>query len=196
MDNDKDKFTLEEQFILRLPLEEARYIREILHSKPEKLKKLLQITYNVDDSRIILNIGRSRLYGTMKKLPTIVESYKTNVGDNKALLFKTADISHIAVCDYVEKPKDKLEMNSGICPPLKNVKKKRFRKTMCNMDLAIEAEKVSKELHYLLSTDAQAVSSTYELLYEGPLYKNQKQCEKTLFGQLSSDFSESSSDSS
>ncbi|KAG5872461.1 hypothetical protein JTB14_024042 [Gonioctena quinquepunctata] len=187
---EEDKFIIEEQFILRLPSEEASKIREVLRTKPEKLKKLMKITHNSDASQVTLNICKTKLYGTMKKLPTIVESYKTNICNNKSLLYKTADVSHIAACDYEEKPREKLETNHGLCPPLKNVKKKRFRKTMFNTENAVEAETISKELYYLLSTDLEAASSKFEILYEGSHATKRKQYEKSLFGQLSSDSSE------
>ncbi|CAH1107799.1 unnamed protein product [Psylliodes chrysocephalus] len=196
MDIEENKVLQEEQFILRLPLEEAKRIREVLRNKPEKLKKLMKISVDLNDNKVLLNLGKNKLYGSIKKLPTLIESYKTNICNNKSLLYKTADICHIVECVYEERAKEKNETIHGICPPLKNVKKKRFRKTLFNKDFAVEAEKVSKELYYLLSTDLEACSSKFEIIYEGdPTEKAKKQCEKSLFGQLSSDSSESENNS-
>lgn len=71
---------------------------------------------------------------------------------------KVADLCHFV--EVSESDIDiKKESNHGYCPPFKNVREKRFRKTMYNQDFAIEAEKISKELYYLLSTDLEAVRS-------------------------------------
>ncbi|CAG9861263.1 unnamed protein product [Phyllotreta striolata] len=190
-----NEVVLEEQFILRLPSEEAQKVREILHTKPEKLKKVMKIDLDLNDNQVTVNFGKNRLSGRLRKLPTIIESYKTNICNNKSLLFKTADICHIADCGYGDiddETAEKAETIHGLCPSLKNVKKKRFRKTLFNKDFAVEAEKISKELYYLLSTDLEAVSSKFEIIYEeDPNKKQHKQFENSLFGQFSSDSSES-----
>ncbi|CAH1163209.1 unnamed protein product [Phaedon cochleariae] len=189
MDIEEEKTMLEEQFILRIPSEEAHKIRAILRTKPEKLKKILKFAIDPNTNKVITQISKLKLYGTLKKLPTIVESYKTNICNNKSVMFKTADICHIADCSYEEKPKEKIETIHGLTLPLKNVKRKRFRKTMYNADTAVEAEAVSKELYYLLSTDLEAVSSKFEILYEngsGPNVK--KQCGKKKDGRRTFSF--------
>lgn len=131
---------------------------EILQKKPSKLKKLLQIDIDPNTSKVIVYFSNNVLYGTLKKLPTIIESYKTNICYNKSVLYKTADVCHFVECFYEDNDDNKTETKHGYCPPLKNVRKKRFRKTMFNQDFAVEAEKISKELYYLLSTDLDAVS--------------------------------------
>lgn len=123
------------------------------------MKKLLKIDIDSNTSKVTIYFGDKILFGKLKRLPTIIESYKTNICNNKSLLFKTADLCHIAECFYEEIDDNKTETIHGYCPPLKNVKRKRFRKTMYNKDFAIEAEKVSRELYYLLSTDLEAVRS-------------------------------------
>lgn len=59
-----------------------------------------------------------------------------------------------------EEPLDQFTAESphGYSLPLKNVRKRRFRKTLVNPEVAEEAEMVNRELYYLLSTDLQAVS--------------------------------------
>ncbi|CAH1957120.1 unnamed protein product [Acanthoscelides obtectus] len=190
---DDEKTQLEEQFILRLPKDEAREIRNMINYKPERISKYLKMDLNTADNSVTVSWCNKRLYGALKKLPTIVESYKTNICNNRSNLFKTADICYMAACskDVDEITTDKVETIHGLCPPLKNVKKKRFRKTLFNKELALEAEWISKELYYLLSTDLEAISSKFEIIYEDPT-KALKQYEKSLFGQLSSDSDEQS----
>lgn len=53
----------------------------------------------------------------------------------------------------------KKDTSHGYTLPLKNVKKKRFRKTLTNPEVAEETEVIAKELYYLLSTDLDAVST-------------------------------------
>lgn len=131
----------------------------MLHTKPEKVKKLLKIYLNPDEKEGSVYFGKSILYGILKKLPTIMESCKTNICNDTSTLFKTADICQMLDCSNQHEVKEKKDTIHGYCPPLKNVKTKRFRKTMYNTDFAIEAESVTKELYYLLSTDLEAVST-------------------------------------
>ncbi|KAJ8917340.1 hypothetical protein NQ315_002362, partial [Exocentrus adspersus] len=187
MDLEEDKIDLEEQFILRLPHEEAAMFREVLRTKPDKAKRLLKISLNPDTNQGTVYFAKSVMYGTLKKLPTIIESYKTNVCKDTASLYKTADICQILDCTTQPEFKAKPGTIHGYCPPLKNVKNKRFRRTLYNTDFAVEAETVTKELYYLLSTDLEAVSSRFEVLYEDNGSNAGKQYEKSLFGQLSSD---------
>lgn len=51
----------------------------------------------------------------------------------------------------------KQDLPHGYSAPLKNVKRKRFRKTLVNLEVAEATEMITKELYYLLSTDLQAV---------------------------------------
>lgn len=171
----EDSFTLEEHIILRLPIvelhylsimskiiylnfqEEANELRAILRDKPDKLKKLLKLDMDPNTNKVTVYLSNKVLIGTVKKLPTVIESYKTNICNNKSVLFKTADVSHLVECSFEDNSNNKTELNHGYCPPLKNVKRKRFRKAMFNQDFAIEAETISKELYYLLSTDLEAV---------------------------------------
>lgn len=125
---------------------------------------MLKIYLNPDENEGNVYFAKSVLYGTLKKLPTITESYKTNICNDRSTMFKTANISQMLDCSNQHEVKEKKETIHGYCPPLKNVKTKRFRKTMYNTDFAIEAESVTKELYYLLSTDLEAVSDISECL--------------------------------
>ncbi|XP_030750917.1 transcription initiation factor TFIID subunit 7-like isoform X3 [Sitophilus oryzae] len=127
---------LEEQFILRLPINEAGNIKKILNTKPEKIKRILKIDLDV-----------AKCIGTVY-----------------------IDICHIVEC--YEYPLDcfNKDLFHGYTPPLKNVKKRRFRKTLVNPELIEENESISKELYFLLKTDVEAVSTKYEIIYEDSKY--------------------------
>ncbi|XP_050302705.1 transcription initiation factor TFIID subunit 7-like isoform X2 [Anthonomus grandis grandis] len=203
------EFELEEQFILRLPLDEAAKVRETLRTKPEKLKKNLKIKLDTSLDIGTVTIGKKKLYAYLRKFPTIIESYKTNLGNDTATIFKTADVSHMLECFHEPLPHFKKESPHGYTPPLKNVKHRRFRKTLVNPEVAEETELVTKELYYLLSTDMEAVSTRFEVHYEeqdgGDSARNQTDCneqlilnpsiqENMLFGHLSSSETDSEID--
>lgn len=188
--NQSEKYDLEQQFILRLPLAEAVKIRNILETKPDKIKKNLKIDLNLTDNRGTIKVCKKKLYGVLKKFPTIIESYKTY---DKFHIFKTADINQMFVCDYDKKENEKFELIHGLTPPLKNVKTKRFRKTLINPDQAMEVESIERELYYLLRTDFEAVSSRYEIIYE-KIDEDKESWKKEfhLFGNISSEMSDDS----
>lgn len=118
---------------------------------------MLKIDLDVRKSIGNVYLGKKKFFAYIKKFPTIIESYKTNMLDDKANVYKTADISHIVEC--YEEPLNcfKKDLNHGYTPPLKNVKTKRFRKTLDNPEVVQETELLTKELYYLISTDLEAV---------------------------------------
>ncbi|KAJ8933038.1 hypothetical protein NQ314_014278 [Rhamnusium bicolor] len=93
-------------------------------------------------------------------LPTIVESLKTIDGKG---FYKTADICQMLICKEDDdqtitdedspqkKKKDKVEKKylwpHGITPPTKNVRKRRFRKTLKKK--YVEAPEIEKEVKRL-----------------------------------------------
>ncbi|XP_030750916.1 transcription initiation factor TFIID subunit 7-like isoform X2 [Sitophilus oryzae] len=175
---------LEEQFILRLPINEAGNIKKILNTKPEKIKRILKIDLDVAKCIGTVYIGKKKLSAYLRTFPTIIESYKTNILNDKTNTYKTADICHIVEC--YEYPLDcfNKDLFHGYTPPLKNVKKRRFRKTLVNPELIEENESISKELYFLLKTDVEAVSTKYEIIYEDSKYGTF--ANETLFGQTTS----------
>ncbi|XP_045466934.1 transcription initiation factor TFIID subunit 7 isoform X2 [Harmonia axyridis] len=182
-DNDDEKVELEEQFILRMPKVEALKLRDLLNTKPSKIKKALKISLNLNNTGFV-KFGKRKIYGCLKKFPTIIESYKTH---DKVTICKTADVSHILLCGYEKYESKKVNYVHGITPPLKNVKKKRFRKTLINTDRAVEVENIERELYYLLRTDLEAVSSKYEITYEHDKENYSNNSELHLFGNISSE---------
>ncbi|KAF7271743.1 hypothetical protein GWI33_015421 [Rhynchophorus ferrugineus] len=163
MNYQKSDLELEEQFILRLPLKDAEKIRDILRNKPDRFRKMLKID---------LDVGKG-----------IGSVYLAN-------MYKTADICHIVEC--FEEPLNcfSKDLNNGYTPPLKNVKSKRFRKTLDNPDVVQETELLTKELYYLISTDLEAVSTKFEIIYDQNKMEytdgNSTVSEKFLFGNVTS----------
>ncbi|KAM9067062.1 LOW QUALITY PROTEIN: transcription initiation factor TFIID subunit 7-like [Sarcophilus harrisii] len=105
---------------------------------------------------------------------------------DKKIFYKTADVCQMLVCSVdgdlypppeepvattdlkASKKKDKdrerkFIWNHGITMPLKNVRKRKFRKTAKKY---IESPDVEKEVKRLLSTDAEAVSARWEVIAE------------------------------
>jgi TATA-binding protein-associated factor Taf7 len=115
-------------------------------------------------------------------LPTIIESHKTLDGKN---FYKTADICQIMVCkedseesNVNNKSEDNEDLNNqkkskdgkdkkflyphGITPPLKNVRKKRFRKTLKKK--YVDFPEIEKEVKRLFRTDNEAIHVRYEVV--------------------------------
>uniref|UniRef100_V9ILN3 Transcription initiation factor TFIID subunit 7 n=1 Tax=Apis cerana TaxID=7461 RepID=V9ILN3_APICE len=85
---------LESQFILRLPPEPARVLRETLRNGLS-LKDRLSIKLENDMRYGEVRFDHWLLHGKIVDLPTIVESLKTI--DNKSF-YKTADICQMLIC--------------------------------------------------------------------------------------------------
>lgn len=108
-------------------------------------------------------------------LPTIIETHKTL--DNKNF-YKTSDIAQILICkeeadetkeepeENVKKSKDgkdkKYLYQHGITKPLKNVRKKRFRKTLRKK--YVDFPEIEKEVKRLLRIDNEAKHVLTELI--------------------------------
>lgn len=109
----------------------------------------------------IVKVHKKYLHGKLKDLPTIIESNKTVDGVH---LFKTADICQLLLCEELDVDEENNDVSKknyqslhGLTPPVKNVKKRRFRKTLRNKDDAEEAADIEKEVLLLLRTDNEAV---------------------------------------
>ncbi|MCI4379880.1 hypothetical protein PGIGA_G00233550 [Pangasianodon gigas] len=174
---------LESQFVLRLPQEYASTVRQIAQSGSMNLKDRLTIELHADGRHGIVRVDRVPLACKLVDLPCILESLKTV---DKKTFYKTADVCQMLVCtldgdlyppleeptgtvDSKTKKKDKdkdkkFVWNHGITCPLKNTRKRRFRKTAKKK--YIESPDVEKEVKRLLSTDAEAVSVRWEVIAE------------------------------
>lgn len=170
---------LESQFVMRLPEEPAKVLKEILKSG-ENLKNRLTIQINNDMRDGEVRFDHWLMHAKIVDLPTIIESLKTI--DNKSF-YKTADICQMMICKEepdqptVEeespaknKKKDPYKVDKkflwphGITPPTKNVRKRRFRKTLKKK--YVEAPEIEKEVKRLLRADNEAVSVNWEVIKE------------------------------
>jgi len=173
---------LECQFIMRLPIEPANALREMLRSGMSSLKDRFSIRLENDVRYGEVKVDNWHLHAKVVDLPTIVESLKTI--DNKSF-YKTADICQMMICKEEDdqtttdeespskhKKKDPNKVDKkflwphGITPPLKNVRKRRFRKTLKKK--YVEAPEIEKEVEVkrLLRGDLDAVNVKFEVLNE------------------------------
>uniref|UniRef100_A0A8C7AM25 TATA-box binding protein associated factor 7 like n=1 Tax=Neovison vison TaxID=452646 RepID=A0A8C7AM25_NEOVI len=194
---DEPPHELENQFILRLPLEHASAVRKILHSRSVAMKNKLKIDLSSDGRHAVVDVEDVSLAAKVVDLPCVIGSLKTL---DKKTFYKTADISQMLVCtadgDLHSSPEEpvtstdlkvirknekerqkKYIWKHGITPPLKNVRKKRFRKTTKKLSdfkqieeisfpEYIESPDVEKEVKRLLCSDAEAVSARWEVIAE------------------------------
>ncbi|CAL8305868.1 unnamed protein product [Arctogadus glacialis] len=184
---------LESQFVLRLPSEYASTVRRIAQSSSMNIKDRLTVELHPDGRHGIVRVDRVPLACKLVDLPCILESLKTV---DKKTFYKTADVCQMLVCtldgdlyppleeptgttDPKTKKKDKdkdkkFVCNHGITLPLKNTRKRRFRKTAKKK--YIESPDVEKEVKRLLSTDAEAVSVRWELIAEDETKEPDQHC--------------------
>jgi len=185
---------LENQIVLRLPQEPSAALREAIKSGASNLKERLFIQLEPDkvSNTQYLRRGHVQFDGwnftsRLVDLPTVMESHKTI--DSKTF-YKTADISQMLICkegegDFnddedesspVKKKKDPNKVDKkylwphGIGPPLKNCRKRRFRKTLKKK--YVEAPEIEKEVKRLLRVDNDAVSVKWEVITEEELSAN------------------------
>jgi len=184
---------LENQFVLRLPTEPSLALREAIKSGASNLKERLFIQLEPDKSSNTQYLRRGHVQfdgwnftSRLVDLPTIMESHKTI--DNKTF-YKTADICQLLICKEGEDFDDEEDTNSpvkkkkdpnkvdkkylyphGIGPPLKNCRKRRFRKTLRKK--YVEAPEIEKEVKRLLRVDNEAVSVKWEVITEEELNAN------------------------
>ncbi|XP_041987937.1 transcription initiation factor TFIID subunit 7-like [Aricia agestis] len=170
---------LESQFILRLPEEPAKVLREALRTS-ENLKSRLNIQIDNDMRKGEVKFDHWLMHAKIVDLPTIIESLKTI--DSKSF-YKTADICQMMVCKeepdqtpaeeelpVKNKKKDPYKVDKkflwphGITPPTKNVRKRRFRKTLKKK--YVEAPEIEKEVKRLLRADNEAMKVTWEIINE------------------------------
>jgi len=191
------KLELESQFILRLPQVQANALRQAIKSG-EPLSKRLSIKFDSDIRHGNVKFDNWSLPARLFDLPTIIESYKTLDRKN---FYKTADVSQILICKEDPTGKNSPEQNGdcdeevrrahhdslfasiggvgkreflfphGITPPLKNVRKRRFRKTLKKK--YVDFSEIEKEVKRLFKFDCEAIDSRYEIVEENKLDKVQ-----------------------
>ncbi|KOB65243.1 Transcription initiation factor TFIID subunit 7 [Operophtera brumata] len=182
MNNDRRELEypaeLESQFILRLPEEPAKELKQLLRNG-DNMKNRLSIQMDQDMRKGEVKFDQKTMHGKIVDLPTIVDSLKTI--DSKSF-YKSADICQMMICkEEPEQPteeelpaknkkKDPYKVDKkflfphGITPPTKNVRKRRFRKTLKKK--CAEAPEIEKEVKRLLRADNEAESITFEIINE------------------------------
>ncbi|GAB0088595.1 Transcription initiation factor TFIID subunit 7 [Sergentomyia squamirostris] len=176
-----DGIELESQIILRIPEEPAKAVREAIQQGANNLKDRLNIRLENDIRYGEVRFDNWYMYAKVVDLPTIIESLKTI--DNKSF-YKTADICQMMICKFEpelptpqeeespnkNKKKDPNKVDKkflwphGITPPCKNIRKRRFRKTLKKK--YVEAPEIEKEVKRLLRVDNDAVSVKWEIINE------------------------------
>ncbi|GFQ86205.1 transcription initiation factor TFIID subunit 7 [Trichonephila clavata] len=173
--NSDQPFELESQFILRLPPTPAAALRAAVRSGVMNLEDRLAIQLEPDVRHATVQFDKWTLPAKLYDLPTIIESCKTL---DRKIFYKTADICQIMIAqegdavksDEEVSPKKKDKDNKdkrymlphGVTAPLKNVRKRRFRKTLKKK--YVDLPDVEKEVKRLLRTDTEALSVRYEVV--------------------------------
>ncbi|EAT41947.1 AAEL006462-PA, partial [Aedes aegypti] len=180
----RDEVELETQIIMRMPVEPARILREAIQTGANNLKDRLSIRLDNDLRYGEVRFDHWLLHAKVVDLPTIVESLKTI--DNKNF-YKTADLcqlplkildksigtprktSGICFSTLTDKKKDPNKVDKNFLWPhgitaCKNVRKRRFRKTLKKK--YVEAPEIEKEVKRLLRVDNEAVNVKWELITE------------------------------
>lgn len=165
-------YEVESQFILRLPSGPAAALKSVVASGVLNLKDRLSIQIEPDVRHGTVRFDNWLLPSKIIDLPCIIESHKTL---DKKNFYKTADICQMMICsedpEELTKNDDKKVIDGkdrrfiyahGITPPLKNVRKKRFRKTLKKK--TVDVPEIEKEVKRLFRTDNEAISVRYEVV--------------------------------
>lgn len=168
-------YEIENQFILRLPSGPAAALKSVVASGVLNLKDRLSIQIEQDMKHGTVRFDNWILPSKIVDLPCIIESHKTL---DKKNFYKTADICQIMICteESEDLNKDALKIDDkkidgkdkrfiyphGITPPLKNVRKKRFRKTLKKK--TVDVPEIEKEVKRLFRQDNEAISVRYEVV--------------------------------
>lgn len=180
---------LENQFILRLPEAQASTLRDAIRQGHTNIKDRLAIqldfTNDKDDMRNgIITFDTIMYRARLMDMPTIMETWKTTDGKN---FYKTADVCQMLMFREEDDPPEEEDTSKkkrrdpnkvdkkylwphGYTPPLKNVRKRRFRKTLRKKNL--DLPEIEKEVKRLLRTDSEAVSMKWEVVREEDEKKN------------------------
>ena len=165
---------LEQHLLLRLPPHVAQQVEKSL--KTDTLEERLQIQLCHDGRHCNIRFEDNALYGKVVDLPCVVDVNKTL---DKKTMYKSGNIGQMIVCseepldlpseninDLTLKQRNQLQRRyqwkHGITLPMKNVRKKKFRKTA--QKKLIDSPEIESEVRRLLKEDAEAVNVEFELL--------------------------------
>ncbi|CAM8976309.1 unnamed protein product [Rhodiola kirilowii] len=135
---------MEEQFILRVPPAVAEKIESLLNDNASASDdKSLDLSFTEDGRTGFFTIGEEQFPASLLDLPCVVESYKTY---DDSVLIKTADVGQMIMVKEKgdQSAPDTLEYRHGLTPPMRDVRKRRFRREPdLNPDLV---QRVEREL--------------------------------------------------
>ncbi len=161
--------------------EPSKHLREAIREGANNLKDRLNVKLENDLRYGEVRFDHWLMHAKVVDLPSIIESLKTV--DNKTF-YKTADICQMIICkeepdlpSAVEeespnknKKKDPNKVDKkylwphGITPPCKNLRKRRFRKTLKKK--FVEAPEIEKEVKRLLRADNESVHCKWDVITE------------------------------
>lgn len=160
--------------------EPAKALREAVREGANNLKDRLSIRLDNDVRYGEVRYDQWLMHAKVVDLPTIIESLKSVDLKN---FYKAADICQMMICKMEpeeqpieeespskNKKKDPNKVDKkflhphGVTPPLKNVRRRRFRKTLKKK--YVEAPEIEKEVKRLLRVDNEAVSVKWEVITE------------------------------
>lgn len=174
-----DGVELESQLIMRMPEEPAKILREAIREGANNLKDRLTVKIENDMRYGEVRLDHWLLHAKIVDVPTIIESMKTIDGKS---FYKTADVCQLIICkdepdlpttddespnkNVKKKDPNKVDKKylwpHGITPPCKNIRKRRFRKTLKKK--FVEAPEIEKEVKRLLRADNEAVKCSWDLV--------------------------------
>lgn len=179
---------LENHFLIRLPPAQSALLREAIQQGQTNIKDRLSIqldfTNDKDDMRNgIITLDTIMYKARLMDFPTIMETWKTIDGKS---FYKTADTCQMLMVREEEDPPEEEDPKKkrrdphkvdkkylwphGYTPPLKNVRKRRFRKTLRKKNL--DLPEIEKEVKRLLRTDNEAINVKWEVVREEDEKKN------------------------
>ncbi|KAK6101773.1 TAFII55 protein conserved region family protein [Brugia pahangi] len=161
----------ENHIILRFPDNIAAKVRKMIDESGDSE---LAIGFQPDMRNATIQFQQQIMSAKLFDLPCIVEVMKTI---DKKNVYKVADASQIMICsdnlqpitesslqsDTSKSKRDRIwQWPHGLTPPMKSVRKRRFRKT--KKKKYMDAPEVERELKRLLRADIEASSSRWEIV--------------------------------
>ncbi|BGP13840.1 hypothetical protein JCM10213_002476 [Rhodosporidiobolus nylandii] len=172
LDSDPDEpLAVEEQFILRVPPDIASKLRE----QVDKRDVPADVWFKFKDSRrAVFHMGDKLYSSKLVDLPALLESQRLTGSGGQTV--KVADISQMLLVEEEIREESQATRDKvfniedfvyphGITPPLKHVRKRRFRKRINRRTI----EQVEEAVEKLLEADAKAEKVQFEMLdYDVP----------------------------
>ncbi|CAG9532113.1 unnamed protein product [Cercopithifilaria johnstoni] len=161
----------ENHIILRFPDSVVPKVKKMIDESGDND---LAIGFQPDMRNATIQFQQQIMSAKLFDLPCVVEVMKTI---DKKNVYKVADASQIMICSYDLQPitetspqndiskskRDRMwQWPHGLTPPMKSVRKRRFRKT--KKKKYMDAPEVERELKRLLRADIEATSSRWEII--------------------------------